>query len=578
MVVAYCLGVVITFLTVVAASWRISRLNVVAAIRDIPDATHAKRTVTSLLSGTLLLAGGAALTLLGLSSDKALFFFSGASLAAFGLALVLRFVRVPGRAVFSLLGLGILVLWLLPESAGEKVWGDLDGGFELFFVAGMFMVLGATILIMQNTDVLLAGVGRLGGLFKSTLPAVRTAVAYPGAAKGRTGLTIAMFSLIVFSLVMMATMSTNYDALYGGDDANAGWDVRADATGANPVTDFAGALQAKGVDTTGFAATGVTTNPSQYSSELRLAGTDDWKDWPVKGMDESFVANTAFKFGQRAEGYATDADVVAALQTQPNVAVIDAFALPQTGPGSDKDQFALTGLTSGDKVFTPLTLELAGPNGAHPVTIIGIIDEKVGSLQGLYTSQRTVDATYPRLTSTSYYVALTDLTQADAVAKTIEAALLQNGVQGISIRDELKDAQKESTGFLYLIEGFMGLGLVVGVAAVGVIAFRSVVERRQQIGVLRALGFQRGMVSLGFLIETAFLVGMGGFAGTVLGIVLARNLFTSDDVGSSEVAFVIPWGVLGAIIVLTNAAALMMTWIPARQAGRVAPAEALRYE
>ena len=88
-------------------------------------------------------------------------------------------------------------------------------------------------------------------------------------------------------------------------------------------------------------------------------------------------------------------------------------------------------------------------------------------------------------------------------------------MQAISIRDELKDAQKQSTSFLYLIEGFMGLGLIVGVAAVGVIAFRSVVERRQQIGVLRALGFQRGMVSLSFLIETAFIVGIGVVSGTV---------------------------------------------------------------
>ena len=81
---------------------------------------------------------------------------------------------------------------------------------EMFFLSGIFMVVGATILIVQNTDVLLAGVSQLGGLFKSKLPAVRTAVAYPGAARGRTGMTIAMFSLIVFSLVMMATMNKNY--------------------------------------------------------------------------------------------------------------------------------------------------------------------------------------------------------------------------------------------------------------------------------------------------------------------------------------------------------------------------------
>jgi putative ABC transport system permease protein len=124
----------------------------------------------------------------------------------------------------------------------------------------------------------------------------------------------------------------------------------------------------------------------------------------------------------------------------------------------------------------------------------------------------------------------------------------------------------------------MGLGLVVGVAAVGVIAFRSVVERRQQIGVLRALGYQRGMVSLSFLIETAFIVGMGIISGTLLGIVLARNLFVSDDGAGSGAAFMVPWLVISIILAATMVMALLMTWLPSRQASRIAPAEALRYE
>jgi putative ABC transport system permease protein len=580
MVVAYCLGVFITFLTVIGSSWKISRLNVVAAIRDIPEAGRGKRRIRSLLFGVLLLAGGAFLTLAGLGNDQAILFFSGASLAPFGLAMILRFFRVPSRPVFSLVGLEILTVWLLPESVGEKIWGNLDRGIELFFLSGVFMVVGATILIMQNTDVLLAAVGTLGGVFQSKLPAVRTAVAYPGAARGRTGLAIAMFSLIIFSLVMMATMSKNYDALYSGEDANAGWDVRADATGANPPADFTSALQAKGVDTSDFAATGITTNPSQFSSELRLAGTDEWKKWPVKGMDADFVASTTFRFSQRAEGYATDADIVAALRHDPNAAVIDAQAVSQGGDiGNDDSAFSLTGLKTGDKVFAPVKVELAGADGAgHTVTIIGVIDQKVGSLNGLFTSQATIAAVYPHLASTSYYVALTDEVRADAVAKEIEAALLQNGVQGIAIRDELRDQQKQETGFLYLIEGFMGLGLVVGIAAVGVIAFRSVVERRQQIGVLRALGFSRGLVSLSFLIETAFVVGMGIVAGTVLGIVLAYNLFVSDDGAGSNAAFMVPWPVISVILVATMAMALLMSWLPSRQAARIAPAEALRYE
>src|SRR5690606_19483765 len=167
----------------------------------------------------------------------------------------------------------------------------------------------------------------------------------------------------------------------------------------------------------------------------------------------------------------------------------------------------------------------------------------------------------------------------DEVAKQVESALLRDGVEGVSIRDELRDAQKQESGFLYIIEGFMGLGLVVGVAAVGVIAFRSVVERRQQIGVLRAIGFQREMVSLSFMIETLFVVGLGVLSGVALGLGLAKRLVADPDQGfSSDVSFVIPWTTILPIIGLTVLVALLMTWIPAQQAGRVAPAEALRYE
>ncbi len=154
---------------------------------------------------------------------------------------------------------------------------------------------------------------------------------------------------------------------------------------------------------------------------------------------------------------------------------------------------------------------------------------------------------------------------------------MQNGVQATSIQDELKEGQKQSTGFLYIIQGFMGLGLLVGVAAIGVIAFRSVVERRQQIGVLRAIGYQRSMVSLSFMIETAFVVGMGCITGTVLGLILSRNLFTSDETAAGA-GFLIPWAIILTVLAATIVVAMLMTWMPSRQAARIAPAEALRYE
>jgi putative ABC transport system permease protein len=246
--------------------------------------------------------------------------------------------------------------------------------------------------------------------------------------------------------------------------------------------------------------------------------------------------------------------------------------------GADDSAMVLTGLTSEDETFAPYKVELAKPDGTpQTVTIIGIIDSEISTLDGIYASQSTIDAVYGDTVLSSYYVAVDNADIATDLALDIEASMMQYGAQSVSIQDELEESQQQEAGFLYLIQGFMGLGLFVGIAAVGVIAFRSVVERRQQIGVLRALGFQRSIVSLSFLIETAYIVGLGVLSGVILGVVLSRNLFTADA-ESSGVAFIVPWQQIGVMTVATIVVALLMTWMPSRQAARIAPAEALRYE
>ncbi len=95
---------------------------------------------------------------------------------------------------------------------------------------------------------------------------------------------------------------------------------------------------------------------------------------------------------------------------------------------------------------------------------------------------------------------------------------------------------------------------------------------------LRAVGYRRGLVALSFLIEAAFVVVLGVVSGTILGVVLARNLFTSEELAGGHVDFVIPWDMISGILALTVGMALLMTWLPARQASQLAPAEALRYE
>ncbi len=108
--------------------------------------------------------------------------------------------------------------------------------------------------------------------------------------------------------------------------------------------------------------------------------------------------------------------------------------------------------------------------GENEPTIIAIIDSRI-SFWGLYTAQTTVDRVYPDLVARSYYFALHDPVEAGQIAREIESALLTYGVQSTSIRDEQIEEQRWYTGILTIMSSFFGLGLVVGIAAVGVARF-----------------------------------------------------------------------------------------------------------
>jgi putative ABC transport system permease protein len=126
----------------------------------------------------------------------------------------------------------------------------------------------------------------------------------------------------------------------------------------------------------------------------------------------------------------------------------------------------------------------------------------------------------------------------------------------------------------------MGLGLIVGVAALGVISARAVVERRQQIGVMRAIGFRREMVQAAFLLESSFVALTAIVVGTALGLLLSWNIIDDQRQQPSweNLTLYVPWINLLIIFVVVYAVALVATLAPAVRASRIRPAEALRYQ
>jgi putative ABC transport system permease protein len=109
---------------------------------------------------------------------------------------------------------------------------------------------------------------------------------------------------------------------------------------------------------------------------------------------------------------------------------------------------------------------------------------------------------------------------------------------------------------------------------------RAVVERRQQIGMMRALGFQKSLVAQAFVFESAIVVVLGVASGAILGLIVAWQLMNSEAFteGADGGSFVVPYLEIGVTLAAAIIAALVMAWLPARQASQVLPAEALRYE
>jgi putative ABC transport system permease protein len=203
------------------------------------------------------------------------------------------------------------------------------------------------------------------------------------------------------------------------------------------------------------------------------------------------------------------------------------------------------------------------------------------SFAAIITNIENLETTFDGGEVESYYLVTRNGSDEAAldVARAVESTLLDRGIQAESIHETIEEQAALSTGFQLLFEWFMGLGLVVGIAALGVIAFRTVVERRQQIGMLRAIGYRRRLVMLSYFMESSFIALAGIGIGIGLGLPLSYNLLTSPEfTDGAEVAFQVPWVRLVTIVGVAYVVSALMTLAPAIAASRVPVAEALRYE
>ena len=661
LVVSYCLGVVITFLTVVISSFKVSSVNIVSAIRDTDDeAPREKRgkiswkwTIGGLplliipplgiwavfrkglkIAWTWILAPAG--ILLGLfciaitSSMESQFVFSfGVSIIPLCVAAIASRFRAPARLTWTLVGLYLAGYWLAPIDYGKLIYGEtLKGDIEMFVLSGIMVVISFTLIIIYNARLLTTiferdgesnyrptlaltglaiasfvagyvlqgddGLGELlylfGGViaigaalafaaakFPHLAPALKMGVAYPLSNRFRTGMTIAMFSLIVFSLATFSAINSSFVSMLTADGGDGGWDVMTTANRNTEVKDLQSALaSANTAVDDDIAAYGRVTTFDGFS-QARY-GDEDYQVFPVLAADDDFLSMPDGKLSAWARGYGDERAVFDAVQGDSKLAIVDPSVLPT---GFNIYEFNIADLKVTDERFDPVQVTVTDPRTGKEtaVTVVGVLAIQVNSdyTAGIYINEAAYRATFGEPQYLRTYVKLDNGVNIKNAAQAIESALVTDGVQAESIRELLDQAAREQTTFMRMFQGFMALGLFTGIAALGVIAFRSVVERRQQIGMLRAIGYQSGTVSLTFMLESGFIALMGILSGVIGGMIIARNLMTSEEFGSG-IPFAIPWV---EILVVAGTAfffSMFMTWWPSRQAAQVPVADALRYE
>jgi len=586
-IIAYTLGVVLTIAIVIFSAWRVGRLNIVRAIKDIPEPQITKgRGIKGLIISILLPLAGILLLVNGLQSKQLAPYMLGGSLTIIGICLLARRFRLPDRVAYTLAGVGLLAFWLTPFKY-HPYYDEMNSGIEMFILSGIFLVAGAVWVVMYNSDLLLRGIMYLFGRIGVLAPILKTAVSYPMASRFRTGVALALFSLIVFTLVVISVINASFSNLLDDTDRVAGgFHISSDVSYNNPITDMESAISSSD----GVAIDDFQTIASQNRTMIKIRQADkgyDWEDLYLTGVDAAYTDSSPYNFDMLTKDYTSKEQVWKALQENPALAVVSTMMVPTRDNGMMEEglehkigegDFYLEDEVLPDDVFIEILNPITGYT--QKLQVIGVIETMAGPYAApITTSQDTVSSVAGySVPPTSYLFKVVSDRVEDVpeISKALEKQFLENGMNARVMADDIEDYGQMNQMFFNLMTVFMGLGLIVGIAALGVIAARSVVERRQQIGVLRAIGFQRGMVQFSFLFELSFIALLGVGLGIALGVVLSYQII--PDTGIEGIKTIIPLGRIALIVGVAYIFSLLTTYLPARQASKVYPAEALRYE
>lgn len=171
-----------------------------------------------------------------------------------------------------------------------------------------------------------------------------------------------------------------------------------------------------------------------------------------------------------------------------------------------------------------------------------------------------------------------------AQIRATEDAIKKMGFNTFSILDATRSLQQ----FFAVLDLFLGIfgSLALAVASIGIVntLVMAILERRREIGIMKAIGASDIDVKKLFFAEAGAMGILGGFVGVALGwaighvINLGTNIYLKRQSLPPEHFWSVPWWLVGAAILFSFVVSLVAGLYPAARAARLDPVQALRYE
>jgi putative ABC transport system permease protein len=526
------IGALIVLGTLFATSIRSSRMQISSAIRNLPEpAGRRKRSIwKAVFLGGLGLGSLAALVPGNLSIRLA----GGVGLVILAAALVGG--RISGRLRASLTG-AALAVWAAAATgaaAASSKWEPL-----VIALGALVGVFGLSLIVAANLRVLEMPVGILQGGARATL---RPSLAYLTRRPLRAGLGIGAFALVLALMTTSSVFVATYLEQSRGTLSE--YDIRVTAPTTPGVTIPNSVrpqiLRDVAMPTRPYRGEVVaSTNPGAPQEDVYL---------PLYSLSPAQLAAGPFQLASRESRFKSDAEVWAAVAQDPHLIVTPAYQ----NPG--------------------MTLTLAGQDGPVQFRVAGAT--KTLGLWGLAGSEAAMAPFAALPVGTTILAKTVPGTDVEAVARQIQREVFSQGAEATTVKEMFDSLAHGPQAGVNAIQLIMGIGLLVGVLSLGILALRSVIERRRGIGTLRALGYRPGQVLAGIVSEGLITATCGAVVGIGVGLLMGA-IFMNAYAPGGHIGIDPALAITVALVYL---AVLAVTIPPALRAARLPVVEALRVE